>query len=128
MGYDVHVTRRARFWDAEGEAISADEWTAPVAADPELEMAGAAEAATGAGTRHPAPGTRHPASASGIRYENNLRARMVTHPDPDGAWLDLREAVITVKNPDDVLLTKTKVVAALFGAKVQGDDREDHPF
>ncbi|MEU6883378.1 hypothetical protein [Streptomyces sp. NPDC046712] len=116
MGYDVHITRREFFWDEEGEAIGADEWTALVEADPDLEMAGAAEATTGDG--------------AGLRYENPLLARMATHPDAgsEGAWLDLRDGVVTAKNPDDALLAKMKAVAALLGAKVQGDDGEDYPL
>ncbi|MEV4334791.1 hypothetical protein AB0K02_30465 [Streptomyces sp. NPDC049597] len=117
MGYDVHITRRDFWWDEEGEPIGADEWTAVVKGDPELEMAGAAEAAVEGGD-------------AVLRYENPLLARMVTHPavDTEGAWLDLREGVITVKNPDDVLLAKMKAVAALLNAKVQGDDGEDYPL
>lgn len=111
MGYDLHITRREFFWDEDGEAIGADEWGALVEGDPELEMVGAAETA-------------------GVRYENPALARMVTHPHAgtDGAWLDLREGVVTARNPDDLLLAKMKAVAALLGAKVQGDDGEDHPL
>ena len=113
MGYDVHITRRAVWWDEEGAPIGADEWSALVEADPELEMAGAAEARTEGGV---------------LRYENPLLARMVTHAAVDGAWLDLREGVVTAKNPDVVLLAKMGAVAALLGAKVQGDDGEDYPL
>ncbi|MFI2347074.1 hypothetical protein ACH492_08420 [Streptomyces sp. NPDC019443] len=117
MGYDVHITRREFWWDEEDEPICGEKWAAVVERDPELEMAGAAEATVEEG-------------AAGLRYENPLLARLVTHPGlgTEGAWLDWREGVITVKNPDEVLLGKMKAVAALLGAKVQGDDGEEYPL
>ncbi|WP_406864536.1 hypothetical protein ABZO31_30430 [Streptomyces sp. HUAS MG47] len=116
MGYDVHITRRTPFWDEEGEAITAGEWAAVVEADPELAFAGAAVAATG--------------NDEALVCTNPLLACMTTHPEAggEGAWLDFRDGTVTVKNPDAVLLVKTKAVAALLGATVQGDDGEFHPL
>ena len=51
---------------------------------------------------------------------------MVTHPrlDTHGAWLDLTNSTIAVKNPHDVLLAKMCAIAEKLGVQVQGQDGE----
>jgi prepilin-type processing-associated H-X9-DG protein len=46
--------------------------------------------------------------------------------DPKGnmAWFDWHRGAIVVKNPDDEILGKMKLIAAALGAFVVGDDGE----
>jgi hypothetical protein len=112
VGYDVHITRRANWWDDDEEVITAAEWAAVVAADPDLEMVGDAEARTPDGAV--------------LRYDSPTLAAMITHPrrDQHGAWLDLWRGNVVVKNPDEVLLAKMRDIAGALGARVQGDEGE----
>ncbi|MER7568950.1 hypothetical protein ABTZ93_39390 [Streptomyces sp. NPDC097941] len=119
MGYDVHITRRAPWWDESGEPITTEEWAAVVAADPELEMVQVALAFP-------------PGEGRVLEYRNEWLAQMVTHPDLDkhpdldahGAWLNWQNGWIVVKHPDDTLLKKMREIAGVLGARVQGDDGE----
>jgi hypothetical protein len=97
MGYDLHITRK-KFWaDAQGPAITADEWLAYVVTDPQL------------------------------RLDANSKGHTVTlaipskYPDP---WLEWSEGEIYTKNPDEPILSKMLEIATVLKAKVQGDDGE----
>jgi hypothetical protein len=103
VGYDLRVTR------GEGKPIAEAEWRAYVAADPELELTGAAEAATPEGT---------------VRYENPGLARWGRHPDGEPVWFDFRHGEVIVKNPDEPTIGKMLMVARALGAQVEGDDGE----
>ncbi|MER6308504.1 hypothetical protein [Streptomyces sp. NPDC001657] len=115
MGYDVHITRRTPWWKEEGEVITAQEWEAVVAADPELEMVHVARTS--------------PRGQDAVwEYRHKCLAQLATHPERDthGAWLDWREGRVVVKNPDEILLKKMREIAGVLGARVQGDDCEYH--
>ncbi len=64
------------------------------------------------------------AAASAPEHRSPTLAQMVAHPrlDTHGAWLDLHNGAIVVKNPDDVLLAKMCAIAERLGAQVQGED------
>ncbi|MFI6516068.1 hypothetical protein ACIBF1_10960 [Spirillospora sp. NPDC050679] len=112
MGYELHVTRNAEWWQEGGRQITTDEWANAVAADPDLEMVGTASATIDGGIV--------------LVYDHEWLAQMVTHPDRDeqGAWLDWCEGRIVVKNPDDLMVVKMCELARRLGAHVQGDDGE----
>jgi hypothetical protein len=96
MGYDLHITRRTRWFDS-GRDITANEWLAYVAADPELVLQ---------------PGnSSYFALCSG---DSQL----------DQPWLDWADGQICTKYPDSSLITKMVAIAQAFGATVQGDDGE----
>ena len=40
MGYDLHITRAAKWFENKGYEISSEEWLALVQADDELKLAG----------------------------------------------------------------------------------------
>ena len=97
MGYDLHITRK-KLWSAEeGPVITAEEWLAYVAGDPQL------------------------------RLDPNMKTYAVRlavpskYPDP---WLEWFEGDISTKNPDEPILAKMLEIAIALKAKVQGDDGE----
>jgi hypothetical protein len=97
MGYDLHITRAADWSDNEGAEITAEEWLAFVAADPELTLA-----------ESNGPCFVHWSGPS-------------IHSDP---WLDWAEGNIYTKNPDQALMDKMVEIACRLNARVQGDDGE----
>jgi hypothetical protein len=96
MGYDVHITR-APCWSDDEPAITADEWLAYVALDPELQLAG----------------------YNGPYFA--LWAGKSKYPDP---WFDWGHGQIHTKSPDPPLIQKAIEIAARLKASVQGDDGE----
>jgi hypothetical protein len=108
MGYDIHITRKANWFD-DGPDIPDSEWQTYVAGDPEMTMTGAAEAAL-------------PGSAV-LRYENSLLAEW-RRPMGGTVWFDFRRGRVVVKNPDDETVEKMKQVARALRARVQGDEGE----
>jgi len=108
MGYDVHITRKAN-WFEDGPDISASEWQAYIADDPEMTITGAAEAALPGGDV--------------LRYQNSLLAEW-RKPTGQTAWFDFRKGRVVVKNPDEETVEKMKRVARALRARVQGDDGE----
>jgi hypothetical protein len=111
VGYNVYVARRHNWYDDDGPQIAAEEWRQLVDADPDLAMVGFAEASV---------------DNAVLRYESPFLAQMVTRPDVQtaGAWLDLEDGMIVVKNPDDTLLAKMVQIAEALGARVQGEEGE----
>lgn len=113
MGYDVHITRRADWWEEEGHRISTDEWSAVVASDSDLGTVQVARASPWG-------------DDAVLEYRTPWLAQMVTHPEAHtyGAWLNWRDGRIVVKNPDGPMLAKMVQIALKLGARVQGDDGE----
>ncbi|MGW4651994.1 hypothetical protein [Kitasatospora sp. NPDC004289] len=101
MGYDVHVTRRENWWDAErGSEITAREWRDAVEADPELVMTPASDAWDG-------------------------DVEIVLGEKPSERWpLWWRDGRLWTKNPAHAVVLKMCQVAELLHARVQGDDGE----
>jgi hypothetical protein len=98
MGYDAHITRK-KFWaDSEGRPITAQEWLAYVATDPQLRLDPTSK--------------RHTVTILRIQSQ---------YPDP---WLEWFEGDIYTKNPDEAILGKMLQIASALGARVQGDDGE----
>jgi hypothetical protein len=103
MGYEVHMTRADEWSRSAERPITADEWSAVVAADPELQI----DEANGpyfAVWRDPCTGS-------------------------DGGWFDWADGQVSTKQPDRSLVKKLLQLADKFGATVQGDDGEvySHP-
>ena len=94
MGYDLHITRSAEWFDTAGAEITADEWLALVDADPELA---------------PAPELGDPYFAAWVGRD---------------AWLGWSDGQVFTKNPDRALLGKMVEIAARLGARIQGDEGE----
>ena len=117
MGYDVHITRTPEWTESESEPITPHEWRAYVSSDHEMRGDGFAEAATSSGT---------------LRYDNPSLAVWTAwseHGQDDNfAWFDLKSGRVTVKNPDDAILSKMCAIAERLGARVQGDDGEYYPL
>jgi len=108
MGYDLHITRKADWWDEDGPVIGFDEWKALVLSDPEMRWDGAAEAGTPEGT----------GMAIWTSYTKSGR-------DENRAWFDLNAAGdIFTKNPDKEIRVKMFQLAQKLHAKVQGDEGE----
>ena len=97
MGYDLHITRADDWSDSHANPISAEEWLAVVAADPELKL-------------DPANGPHFAVWTQGA--------------DPEGAWFDWSDGQVFTKNPDRATLATMLRLAERLGAKVQGDDGE----
>lgn len=117
MGYEVHIIRTTEWTDSESEPITIEQWRAYVASDPEMRADGFAEATTASGA---------------LRYENAGLAVWTAWPehgrDGNFAWFDLETGRVTVKNPDEAILSKMCAIAERLGARVQGDDGEDYPL
>src|SRR5215472_103147 len=104
MGYDLHITRKAR-WSDDGPDIPDSEWEAYATGDPEMTITGAAEA--------------NLADGRVLRYENSLIAEW-RKPTGETVWFDFRRGRIVVKNPDDGTIKKMNQVARALRARVQG--------
>lgn len=98
MSYDAHITRKKFYADPEGPPITAQEWLAYVATDPQLRLDPSSK--------------RHNATILGIQSQ---------HPEP---WLEWFEDDIYTENPDEAVLGKMLQIASALGARVQGDDGE----
>jgi hypothetical protein len=97
MGYDLHITRAEQWTESEQLSITADEWLAYVATDPELRLAG----------------------YNGPYFA--LWSGPSKHPDP---WFDWSRGCIETKNPDPPLIAKAIAIAHRLQARVLGDDGE----
>jgi len=112
MGYDLHITRKDD-WCDEGSDITAEEWLAVVAVDPELLPDGALKGDA------PGPGGGPPAQRP------NTAVFWCKPGDDDSSiylWLD--GGNVTAKNPDLDTVRKMWRIAELLGARLQGDDGE----
>jgi len=110
MGYDLHITRRQKWFAAEGPDITTFEWRAIIEGDPEMRLSAAAEPEIPGGEM--------------LRYENPNLAEWTGHPDEDVVWFDYRRGNIVVKDPDEATLVKMQEIASKLEANVQGDDGE----
>lgn len=117
MGYDVHITRKAKSWaDRDDSAvITLEEWLSYVASDSEMRLDNYAEV--------PVYGTNDTLRTESeglsvwLPYSKNARAG-------NYAWFDFQEDRVTVKNPDEEILSKMLTIARALHARVQGDDEE----
>jgi hypothetical protein len=100
MGWEVHMTRAEHWSESDQRPITADEWLATVAADPELRID----------------------EANGPYFA--VWSGPCSHPD--GGWFDWTDGCVTTKNPDRAILGKLLLLAAKLGAVVQGDDGEQY--
>jgi hypothetical protein len=96
MGYDLHITRAEQWFDGE-PSITAEEWLAYVASDPELQLAG----------------------YNGPYF--TLWSGASRHADP---WFNWTNGRIMTKNPDPPLIRKAIEIASRLRAKAKGDDGE----
>jgi|CXWL01.1.fsa_nt_gi hypothetical protein len=114
MGYDIHITRRAEWFDERAPAIALDEWLAVVRNDPELRLDGFAEAPLSDG--------------SVLRVEDSSMAvwhAYSRHGYNNGAaWIWWNGGNIEAKNPDKEILRKMWLIAQRLSARVQGDECE----
>ena len=114
MGYDVHITRKEDWFDEDGPAIGIDEWLSLVNQDSEMRLDGCAEARTAEG---PVLRIDSPGLAVWTRYSGH-------EEDGNKAWFDYHDGLITVKNPDQEILSKMGLLAQQLSATVQGDEGE----
>jgi hypothetical protein len=114
VGYDTHITRKENWFDANGPAISLEDWTALVNSDPEMQLDGLAEVATDDKKmfRLKMPGLSLWTSYSQSGKNGNQ------------AWFALYGGNIVVKNSDSEILRKMYVIAQRLAARVQGDEGE----
>ena len=98
MGWDIHITRAAHWAESNKSPITAAEWLALVAADPELRIEGK--------------------NGPYFAVWSSRAAR------PDGGWFDWADGRVTTKNPDRAVLGKSLQLATKLGAAVQDDDGE----
>ena len=109
MGYDVHITKKA-YWFDEGPDISPSDWSDYVATDSELRITGGIEA--------------DPLHGSAFRYVSPLLAEWNGHPSGNIVWFDFREGSVSTVNPDEETMEKLQQIAAKLGARVQGEEGE----
>lgn len=118
MGYEVHITRKALWFDEDGPSIGLDEWLACIAADASMRHDGFAEAplADGASIRVEAEGLAVWTGYSGHGVDGNM------------AWFSWFDGRITVNKPDEEILEKMIALAEALDAEVQGDEGELYPL
>jgi hypothetical protein len=114
MGYDLHITRASHWTESSSSPILLTEWIDFVDKDPEMHLD---DIAIGRVKGKPAISYRNKGLAVWTAYSGH---------DPKGnmAWFDYHEGEIVVKNPDDEILGKMKMIASHFAACVMGDDGE----
>ncbi|MBB3225550.1 hypothetical protein FHW69_000140 [Luteibacter sp. Sphag1AF] len=113
MGYDVHITRKAEWFDEHGPSISMDEWKAYIASDPDMRLDGFAEAVLSNG------------SVLRVRDEG-LAVWTAYSVTENTAWIGTGCGEIVVKNPDVEILRKMFDIAQALGARVIGDEGEEY--
>jgi len=97
MGYDLHITRK-KFWaDPDGPIITADEWLAYVATDPQLQL-----------------------DLNSQRHA----VKLLIESEHAEAWLAWFQGDVYTKDPDERILAKMLEIAKTLNARVQGDDGE----
>ncbi len=99
MSYHVHITRKGHWTMPDGPVITAKEWLAYVATDPQLKLI---------------PGS----NTHGVTLDIQSR-----HPTKDLDWSSHSGCIWTNK-PDAAMLAKMLQIASGLGAKVQGMDGE----
>ena len=100
MGYDLHITRAEDWVESHQCPISAEEWLAMVASDPELQI-----------------------------DQQNGPYFAIWKGKSDGSdsgWFDWSAGRISTKNPDRAVLGKMLQLAGKLGAKILGDDGESY--
>jgi hypothetical protein len=97
MSYNLHITRKKNYTDETGPDITADEWLAYVANDPELRL-------------DPDNGPYFVQIGKWSEFPQ--------------AWLDWLDGQIHAKNPDPPIIVKMLQIATALDASVQGDDGE----
>lgn len=97
MGYDLHITRK-KFWaDQDGPQITAAEWLAYVATDPQLRL---------------------------DQSSQSHAVKLSLESEHDEPWLEWFQGDVYTKNPDEPILAKMLEIAKALNARVQGDDGE----
>ena len=100
MGWEVHITRADDWSQSAQRPITADEWLAAVAADPELRV-------------DEANGPYFVVWSGPCRYL-------------EGGWFEWADGCVSTRQPDQAVLAKMLQLAARLGARVQGDDGEEY--
>jgi len=96
MGYEIHITRKPDWSEAEGPWIELSDWKAIIESDPELALDASTE------------------------HDDRVSA---TYRDQEGA-LAWDNGQIHAKNPYNPLINKMVAIARRLNAEVQGDDGE----
>lgn len=110
MGYDVHITWKEEWSDANGPRITEAEWQAYVESDPDMVITGSAE--------HTNP------QGETIRLTQPLLTEWRHHSSGHPVWFSYFKGSLSVKNPDDECLAKMRRIAKRLHARVQGDEGE----
>lgn len=116
MGYDIHITRKAHWFDETGPGLTLQEWLDYISRDDEMRADGFAEVAAPNGDiiRIESPGIAVWTAYSGQGAERGT------------AWFCHFKDRITVKNPDPQIVRKMYEISSSLGAKVQGDEGEEY--
>lgn len=108
MGYEVRILRGGD--RSERVEIPMQEWMAAVDRAGDLTLTNVVEASTPSGET--------------VRYENAGLAEWSGHPSGVGVPFDFRRGQIVVNRPDEATIARMVLLAAVLGARVQGDDGE----
>lgn len=117
MGYELHIVRNEDWFEEEtGGGISFAEWQSLVDADDTMRMDGYAEVKLPDGSTLR---TENKGLAVWTEYKGNVVGG-------NQAWFDFGDGTISVKNPDQEILTKMLEISEKLDAKVIGDDGEEY--
>jgi hypothetical protein len=98
MGYELHIHRADEWYHCDRQPITAEEWLAVVAGDPELRL-------------DPVKDPSFALWSGPCRY-------------PGGTWFNWLDGRVFTKNPDRATVAKMLELARRLGARVQGDHGE----
>lgn len=109
MSYDLHITKRERWFD-KGNDIADIEWHHILSNHPDLIPVDSIE-------------TTLEGERIFLHYKNSKIAKWQGR---ETYWFFFSDGEISIANPDDDAIQKTKSVALSIKAKVLGDDGEEY--
>ncbi|MDP4268398.1 MAG: hypothetical protein Q8880_13325 [Bacteroidota bacterium] len=113
MSYDLHITKAEKKWESKNNPITVEEWFTIIDSDPELKHIEKTE------------------------FKNPQTQKIITiMMENSAAWnhsvlkrdVPFRYArgMISVSNPDDIIIEKMKEIAGKLNSKVLGDEGEEY--
>ena len=112
-GYDLHITKAKNWTESKKTPISLKEWTGFVKADKEFRLVDAAEA-------------RNHTTGEFIKVQAEGMAIWTDPKDKSECYFYYHAGEISVKSPNDKIITKMKAVAQKLKARVIGDEGEEY--
>jgi predicted transglutaminase-like protease len=112
-GYDLHITRAKDWTESKKTPISLQEWKEFIKTDKEFRLVDAAE-------------TKNAKTAEVLKMQSEGMAIWADPKNKSECYFYYQEGEISVKNPEERIIDKMKIVAQKLKAKVIGDEGEEY--